>query len=68
MKGIEDRIVRSIVARSQIVKKCFVNGEQCDFHVEESSYLRDGEYNKYMLDFNEFSGKTNEKFHFSFEK
>lgn len=44
MKGIEDRIAKSIVARSQIVKKCFVNGKQCDFHVEESSYLRDGEY------------------------
>ena len=44
MKGIEDRIAKSIIARSQIVKKCFVNGEQCDFHIEESSYLRDGEY------------------------
>ena len=44
MKGIEDRIAKGIVARSQIVKKCFVNGKQCDFHVEESSYLRDGEY------------------------
>ena len=44
MKRIEDRIARNIVARSQIVKKCFVNGNQCDFHVEESSYLMDGEY------------------------
>lgn len=44
MKGIEDRIAKSIIARSQIVKKCFVNGEQCDFRVEESSFVQDGEY------------------------
>jgi hypothetical protein len=44
MKGIEDRIAKSIIARSQIVKKCFVNGKQCDFHVEESSFVQDGGY------------------------
>lgn len=44
MKGIEDRIVKNIIALGQIVKKCFVNGESCDFHVEESSFVQDGGY------------------------
>ena len=44
MKRIEDRIARQIAARSQILKKCFVNGDTCNFHIEESSYVQDCEY------------------------
>ncbi len=44
MKDKEERIARSIAARSQIVKKCFMNGGKCDFHVEESTFVSDGEY------------------------
>ena len=44
MKRIKDRIAKSIVAGRQNAKTWFVKGETCDFHIEESSYLRDGEY------------------------
>ena len=39
-----DKIAKKIVARSQILKKCFVNNGICDLHIEESAFVHDGEY------------------------
>lgn len=44
MKDRISTISRRICARSQIFKKCYRNGTQCDLHIEESAYVKDGEY------------------------
>lgn len=50
MRCKEERIASSIVARSQIVKTCHMNGGACDFHIDESVFVQDGGYSYQNLE------------------